>query len=461
MGRVEFSKLFFFAILFSVIVALLFGFGLYHGGKRTRVFWSVIELKNSLTEAVKTVIEEAPTITRIRPGHYLKGNRYQGNGVTINEIGEDDGGLILLAGFFEDNPEIRLIRHNGDIVVRWPLRFSEIIQNTDHLQNPPTTDWNVDIQGMMANPDGSIVFNFNSAGLVKLNRCGKVDWTLLRPTHHSVSAAEKGGYWVPSQRYHDTNSPVPFPLFENPLAETTMLRVSEDGKVLDEISVPELFFENGMEILLTLGRESYLPPRGTVTEIAHLNKITELSSEISQDFPQFGAGDLAVSLRDLSLIMIVDSNTKKIKWWRIGPWLRQHDPQFRAGGKLVVYNNNQYVNHNSNYLSTDGTVIPESGRSNIIEMDPATGQYEVIYGKGDDQIMSSPYRGSVDLTENGGLLVVEYPWGRVFQTDAKGKRVWEFVNRYDSESVAAISDAKYYPAGYFDVSDWSCAQPNE
>jgi hypothetical protein len=459
MHRVDISKSLFFVTVFLVLVAISLGIGLYHGGKRTKFFWSVIESKNSLIGAVKTVIEEAPTLTKFRPDHYLRQARYHGDGVTINELQDDDGALIMLAGFFQKNPEIRLMRHNGDVVARWPLRFSEIFKKVDHLRNPPATDWNVDIQGMAAHRDGSIVFNFNNAGLVKLSRCGEVVWTLPRTTHHSVNIAEGGGYWVPGLRLHGADAPAPFRLFENPLTEGTLLRVSADGKVLYEISVPELFFENGLEILLVLGREANLPPRGTVTEIVHLNKISELSSSISADFPGFETGDLVVSLRDLSLIMIVNPDTRKIKWWRIGPWLRQHDPHFLAGGKMLVYNNNQYVNHNSNYVLTDGTIIPESGSSNIIEFDFAAGTHEVIYGKREGQVMSSPFRGSVDPIENGGLLVTEYPWGRVFQTDADGNRVWEYVNKFNSNQVAAISDAKYYPAGYFKVSSWSCPQP--
>ena len=49
-----------------------------------------------------------------------------------------------------------------------------------------------------------------------------------------------------------------------------------------------------------------------------------------------------LSISDYNMIMIVDPRTRRVKWWKIGPWLRQHDPEFKSGGTIVVFNNNAY-----------------------------------------------------------------------------------------------------------------------
>ena len=54
------------------------------------------------------------------------------------------------------------------------------------------------------------------------------------------------------------------------------------------------------------------------------------------------------------------------------------------------------------------------------------------------------------------MLVNEFDAGRVFETDITGRIIWEYINRYDSDEVAEVNEARIYPASYFNVSDWSC-----
>ena len=91
-----------------------------------------------------------------------------------------------------------------------------------------------------------------------------------------------------------------------------------------------------------------------------------------------------------------------------------------------------------------------------MEIDPVSDEYRVIYGGVSGQEMLSIIRGKHELTVNGGLLVTESEGGRVFETDATGRIIWEYINRYDSDEVAEINEARIYPADYFRVSDWSC-----
>jgi len=399
---------------------------------------------------VLTTIWEVPVLTRTRPVWHLRPARDEGNGVTINETQDDD--RVLLAGFFERGNQIRLIRRDGSVVARWPLAFSRIFTDTRHLQTPPETDWNTDTHGSLILPDGSVVFVFEYGGLVKLDRCGKVLWTVAKEVHHSVERAEGGGYWVPARRYAPKGSEAKFPPFKPPYFEDTILRISEDGKVLREISLVELLYKNGMETLLTVNTEEALH-----REITHLNKVGELSTELAKDFPMFAAGDLLLSIRSLNAVLVVDPASQSIKWWSVGPWVRQHDPQFKAGGTISVFNNNAY-----------GSVIPTAfGRpdpsirrvSNIIEIDPATGAHHIAYGGVKGQEMLSVIRGKHELTSRGGLLITEFDGGRVFETDRNGRIVWQFINRYDEDEVAEITGARIYPPEYFEVQDWSCPQP--
>ena len=80
----------------------------------------------------------------------------------------------------------------------------------------------------------------------------------------------------------------------------------------------------------------------------------------------------------------------------------------------------------------------------------------MIYGGVAGQEMLSVIRGKLELTRNGGLLVTEFEGGRVFETDSEGRVIWEYINRYDSDEVAEVTEARIYPSSYFNVIEWSC-----
>ncbi|MCH8202768.1 MAG: hypothetical protein IH996_06660 [Proteobacteria bacterium] len=447
MKKIDVSKLLFYSLLVITVTGFIFGFGLYSGAQRTGVYLVVRDFTVAIANAVRLTTEEASTLTKTYPKHFLHPSRYHGSGVTLNDMSYDQEDFILLSGFFEKNNELRLIKRNGIIVRRWPVRFSEIFPDTGHIQDrdPPATDWNIYTHGALALPDGSVVFNFDYGGLVKLDRCGDLTWSLARQTHHSIEAAEGGGFWVPGRRFIPETADSPFPPFITPISEDTILRISEDGQVLDEISVPKLFYDNDIEAVLTSTGHSILDRMRWDKEIVHLNKIDELSGALAADFPMFETGDLALSFRNLNLVLVVDPETKLIKWWRIGPWLRQHDPEFKEGGKLVVFNNNLYLNSDPTGLKN----------SNILEIDPSNGKHKILYGDKFGESLFSTTRGKVELTRDEGLLITEPDGGRVLEVDAAGRMIWEYINRYNAKMVLEITEARVYAADYFDVTEWS------
>ena len=53
-------------------------------------------------------------------------------------------------------------------------------------------------------------------------------------------------------------------------------------------------------------------------------------------------------------------------------------------------------------------------------------------------------------------MVTEFEAGRVFEVDAEGSLVWEFINRFDEKTVAEVTEARLYEESYFTVTDWTC-----
>jgi hypothetical protein len=453
-GPRDLSRVVFNVLVWCGLLGGAFATGLKAGVERNAAYRFTTDLSTTIKSSLSVTAGEWSALLRRRPEHFLQASRYWGDGVTVNDPASDQTDLILLSGFFKDTNELRLIRRSGEVVARWPVRFYDVFTNVDHFPPgwQPATNWNIDTHGAVALPDGSIVFNFEWGGLVKLDRCGGVVWTLRRQTHHSVERARGGGFWVAGRRLVEGRSP--YPPFETPFHEDTLLRVSEDGQVQAEFSAVKIFYDAGLDSILTATGAAFEDGLEWDQEIVHLNKIEELSDDIAADFPTFQAGDLALSIRDLNLILVVDQNVATVKWWQIGPWIRQHDPEFRPGGTIVVFNNNI---HQTAFEGTALKASPDAPRiTNIMEIDPASGRSKTIYGGKSGQELLSVIRGKVDVTPAGGLLITEAQGGRVRETDANQKLVWEYVNRYSDDLVAELGEARLYPSSYFNVSDWSC-----
>jgi hypothetical protein len=452
--RFDLSRAVFYVVVGLVSLGTAFGLGVQAGADHNAAYRFSKRLSTTLGNSVSVTAGELASSLRARPTHFLQISRYSGEGVTVNDPSSDQNDLILMAGFFTDTNELRLIRRTGAIVARWPVRFYDLFPDPAYFPPgwEPASNWNIDLHGALALPDGSVLFNFEWGGLAKLDRCGKVVWTVRRQTHHSVERAEGGGFWVLARRL--VTGSTPYPPFQTPFHEDTVLKVSEDGRVLAEFSPVKAFYDSSLSTILTATGSVFQVGMDWDEEIVHMNKVEELRSELASQFPMFEAGDLLLSLRDRNLVAVVDKNVSRVKWWQIGPWVRQHDPEFARSGMIVLFNDNAYQ---TAFGGGEYKILPDRPRlSNIMEVDPSAHSTRVIYGERPGQELLSVIKGKVDMTPRGGLFITEAQGGRVRETDATGRLVWEYVNRYSDTEVAELGEARLYPSRYFTVKEWAC-----
>lgn len=397
----------------------------------------------------KTLIKE---MRQTRPDVLIE-QQYDGDGVTRHDPALAHDGLTLMQGFFAEGVELRLVDMTGKVVHRWPADFFSIWPSPSHVvpdKNIPTSRYGYHTMGMWALPDGSAVVNFSEKGTVKMDKCGVVQWTIDRMTHHSITPNPDGSYWIPVKgNVRNVPDPLLLPqVTRNKLMnslgwyEDRLMLVDARGQKKGEISVLQALFDGGFE------RELYDATIIDHLDPTHVNDIDVVTSILAEKIDGVNAGDLLVSIRNMNMLVIMDRETGRIKWHRIGPWVRQHDPDITSRGTIIVYNNRDMA------LSTS---LNRKVGSNLIELDPATGQASILYPKEDQVGFYTRIMGEHQRLPNGNRLIAESMAGRVFEIDDQGNIVWEYIKPYDDTHAAMIETAIRYDNDYFSVQDWSCS----
>lgn len=405
-------------------------------------------------QSVRELRENWQTDSGLRPTLFLEPARHAGRGVTRHDRTRMQPGLTLVAAFADGGNDLRLLRADGTLVRRWPVKLTDLFPRLDHIQPPqrvPHGDWHTSLHDALALPDGAVVFHFEDMGLVKLDRCGDVVWTVPRMVHHAISPTEDGGFWVLSKRWVTGVSP--YPHLRTPFHDETVMKVSADGLVQEEHSVLEALLRSAPGAFY--GSAIYGVP---AAEMIHVNDVEPLSVALAPAFPQFAAGDLLLSLRGPSLLGVLRPDTGRLIWTSIGPWVRQHDPDFRPDGRITVFNNNTL---DLGTTSGPATLVPDPlGATNLLELDPTTGRTRVLYAGTPEHPLYTAFRGKHQVLDNGNLLIVEANAGRVVEVTPGGEIVWEYVNRFDERDVAVVYQAQRYAESSFAITDWTCPSVN-
>lgn len=137
-------------------------------------------------------------------------------------------------------------------------------------------------------------------------------------------------------------------------------------------------------------------------------------------------GDVMLSFRVLSTILIIDRNTRKVRWERRDDaWGMQHDCQMLPNGHITLFAN--------------GHAVPDRlPHSRAIELDPQSGQILWEYRGNPPWTFNSPHISGVQRLASGNTLICEGMWGRIFEVTPQGEIVWEYINPFDGEESPGV-----------------------
>ena len=372
-----------------------------------------------------------------KPGIQVQGPVFRADRAALARA---SGWRVLVGGFVIDgefthaalalSPEL-------EVVKVWKLTEKDI-QGQEPL--PSLRKY---VHGFAILKDGSIIFSFDEGvSLQRFDPCGRRIWSTGGAFNHAVTLDEDENF-VWTLRREEVDGTL--------LHETVVKVATATGKIVQRITMEDIIAANPtLHILDIRARDRNFVrenPRNTsepwLANPFHLNDVEPLPAAIANRFEGFEAGDLLLSARSLNLVFVVDPDTLAVKWWRIGAWRRQHDPDWQPTGEITVYDNRMSLDY-----------------SRIVGVVPASQDTRVLFdGRSAD--FYSRIRGKHQITQAGNLLITSPQQGRVFEVDPNAHMVLEIFNPKpgSNEFNYPISEAIWFPLDAFNFAeDFSCAK---
>lgn len=383
---------------------------------------------------------------------YTAPRHHHWQGVRATDPDGVERGLTLISSVWEGSswtPGVRLIDLQGNALHDWRIDPVEVFSESGGGRRGLSAAAQRSVHGSYLFENGDVLVNVDYVGTARLDACGQVLWKLQEGNHHSIARADDGAFWIPGvsaePRRESPDHPDGLPGIDGPVYQDRILKVSADGKVLTKINVLDILYENDLERHLFKGGRRY------GNDPVHLNDVEPLSRSMADEYPLFEAGDLLVSLRNIDMVLVLDPDSREVRWHTSEPFILQHDPDFVGDGWIGVFDNN--------VDGTDrGTIL---GGSRIVFVRPHTNTRNVRFPTSISETFYTHSQGKWQLLVNGNMLLTEAQAGRVMEVGPDGNTVWEWVAPpYNESTVPEVSGASRYDLTSQEVASWPCS-PDE
>jgi len=345
-------------------------------------------------------------------------------GFSAREAGFQDPGYLLIARsdpkLYRSVVEIVRIR-DGKTLHRYAPDIAEANARS-HLARPRDAQPN---RYRMTHPllleDGSLVFHGDSP-LVRVNACGKLMWTVDGIFTHAIEPDGAGNFWVPT-----TYPKSSLPFVGSNFQEHGIAKVSYSGKLLFKVSLAKILDDNGLYRLWG--------PRAYTDDPFHANDV----QPVLKDGKHWRAGDVFISLRNLSMVTLFRPSTGKIVWYRMGPWMLQHDVDILDDHRISIFDN-----HTRGGEEHDDGAYRVEGHNNMLVYDFDTDRVSAPFDAGFSKNGIKTFREGLQTTlPNGDLFVEETVFGRLVRIAPNGDLRWRYINADDEGQRYLLNWSRY------------------
>jgi hypothetical protein len=261
--------------------------------------------------------------------------------------------------------------------------------------------------------DGSIIFHGGSTALTRVDQCSNLIWQNDEDRfHHSIEVDYEGDIYVPIHIYpYEVDQKYVGDSVENFL-DDGIAKISKQGKMLYKKSIANIFLENDLgHLLFGTGDDEFN------RDPIHLNDIQPLL----KDTLYGKKGDLFLSMRHQSMLILYRPSSNKIIWRSTGKFLRQHDVDILDDRTISIFNNDSPFGFSGAFVDGHNEVL-------IYDFnDSKTSKY--LDGSLSSHDLKTVSGGRSQIIDNGDLFVEETNFGRSVYFDADGSLRWQHVNR--------------------------------
>jgi len=288
----------------------------------------------------------------------------------------------------------------------------------------PFEDWNTNhfraIHPLLL-PNGDLITKDHDSPLLRIDACTARVWIQDSTTfHHSTEMDADGMLWLPGRAEPAKVAHVGVDFMDDEVAQVD----PADGRVLFARSIAQLMAEKGWtHRLFTNG--------AYIDDPIHLNDI----QPVLADGPFWKKGDLFLSLRNISAIMLYRPSTDEIVWIKEGPWLSQHDVDILDDHRIAVYDNRTEDRGLGEYVET---------HSDILVYDFATDQVTTLLGDAMAKAeIKTLYAGLYTALPGGYSLIEDVTSARLVVIGPDGAVAAEYANKADSGKVFHLGWSRY------------------
>lgn len=344
--------------------------------------------------------------------------RTQRQRVTVYDAERAQHGLTLYTS--GHGAKALLVAMDGEVRHTWERPFSTVWDETAAAADP-VPDNQTYFNKAHVFPNGDLLAIYLGAGdspygygMVKLDRNSGVIWKNLDHFHHDFDVTDDGRIYGLTHRFR--RDPVDgVKHLPNPVLEDFLVVLSPDGRVLRKISLLEAV-NRSVDYRKLLWRIPYY----SLEDPLHVNSVEVLDARkarmLSTRIPAASEGQVLLSFRELAggSIALLDLEKEEIVWASQGVWMSQHDADVMPNGNIMLFDNRGDVDR--------------TGRSRVIEIDPASGGVTWSYNGTEESKLESRIRASQEAQPNGNVLITESNGSRVLEVTRSGDIVWEYIN---------------------------------
>lgn len=327
-----------------------------------------------------------------------------------------------------------LIDRTGAVQRTWEADPDKLFTDEDYKRfTGERTRLNINLQGIDLDRDGNLIVTLQGAnlfpyqvGIAKFGWNGELKWVRIENEHHWAKAGPDGRIYVPIARIVRDDKTVAgtrqkLNCQSGAVFQEGVEVLSPDGKELHRFWIDDLVQKYGMEGLTYSVRDDCDPD--------HVNGIDILNEAAAGRMPGTQAGDLLVSLRSSSSLIVISPDTGEIRRVIHGPTAAQHSPRVLADGRLAAFDNL-------------GGIDTKIG-TRIVALTPETGMGKTLFPVLADQPgadLDASEQGEVNFSaDSSRMLVAETMGGRIFEVEvATGRPLWMMTAISDMAPLARL-----------------------